>query len=170
MRSKVALVVIVVLTLGWVAAMACGNHCQGGPCHKGKNNGECAGLRAHCNLTEVQRQTVREKVREMRDAGASRDEIRSTVREMLRSYGIEIPKDAHCQRRSIMLKLNDEERQAIRDKVRQMRDAGASRQEIRTEVIEMMKGFGIDISLSSPAQTQNQSESITWGKMKSQYR
>ena len=42
-------------------------------------------------LTEEQREAVHTMVMEMREAGASREEIHAAVRDMLERYGIEVP-------------------------------------------------------------------------------
>jgi hypothetical protein len=43
-------------------------------------------------LTEEQREAIHARVRELREAGASREDIHEAVREMFEGYGIEIPK------------------------------------------------------------------------------
>lgn len=50
--------------------------------------------RPRCNLTDEQRETIRLKVQEMREAGAGRKEIRSEITAMLWEWGIEAPE---CQ-------------------------------------------------------------------------
>ena len=42
-------------------------------------------------LTEEQRTAVREKVKEMREAGASKEEIRKEIGTMLKEFGVELP-------------------------------------------------------------------------------
>ncbi|TET83644.1 T9SS type A sorting domain-containing protein, partial [candidate division TA06 bacterium] len=96
-------------------------------------------------LTEDQSKAVKEKVKEMRDRGASRKEIRAAMNEMLKGYGIELPerRARGRGRRKLMEKLTDEQRKAVREKVKGMRDEGASRKEIRAAVREMLKGYGV---------------------------
>jgi hypothetical protein len=47
--------------------------------------------RPRADLTDEQRAAIREKVAEMKEAGVTRKEIRTTVKEMLEGYGIEVP-------------------------------------------------------------------------------
>ena len=58
------------------------------------------GRRYHADLTDEQRIAIREKVAEMRESGAKREEIRTTVVEMLKEYGIEVPGKTIANRRS----------------------------------------------------------------------
>ncbi len=104
-------------------------------------------------LTEQQRQTIREKEKELRTQGASRKEVRAKVAEMLKAYGVEMPPDGfkrHGPRGlgpwdpCFTADLTDEQRTAIRETTKKMRSQGATRQEIRTQVDEMLKGYGIE--------------------------
>ena len=56
--------------------------------------------RPHADLTDEQRIAIREKVAEMRESGAKREEIRTTVVEMLKRYGIAGIGDARTPRRA----------------------------------------------------------------------
>ena len=101
------------------------------------------------DLTKEQRKAVQEKIKEMRSQGASREEIHTAVAEMLKGYGIEVPEKGRGpfgfgrQLDSLGVNLTDEQRQAIRDKIREMRSQDASREEIHAAVAEMLKGYGI---------------------------
>ncbi len=99
-------------------------------------------------LTEEQRAAIQEKTTEMREAGASRKEIRETVAEMLGEYGIEVP-DAWFNRlgkgNHLCPDLTDEQRAAIREKVAEMKETGASREEIREAVAEILKEYGVEL-------------------------
>ena len=56
------------------------------------DNGEkssCPYNRRLYDLTDEQREAIRQKVQEMRAAGASREEIQATITEMLQEWGIE---------------------------------------------------------------------------------
>jgi DNA-binding transcriptional regulator YhcF (GntR family) len=103
------------------------------------------------DLTEEQRDAVEEKMKEMRDQGASREEIRSAVAEMLKGYGIEVPEDWHGPigfghgKAGFKANLTEEQREAIREKVKEMRSQGASGEEIRAAKAEMLKGYGIEL-------------------------
>ncbi len=103
------------------------------------------------NLTEEQREAVQEKTKEMRSQGATREEIHTAVAEMLKGYGIEVPDDCHGPigfghgKIGFKANLTEEQREAIRDKTKEMRDQDATREEIRDAVAEMLKGYGIEV-------------------------
>ena len=107
-------------------------------------------------LTDDQKVAIKEKVESLREEGASREEIHTEVSAMLKEYGIEIPDDRREYRgkrgrRSEMgwmhfsEELNDEQRNAIREKVKTMHEDGASREEIHEQVESMLKEYGIEI-------------------------
>jgi len=119
------------------------------PEHQGK--GPRGGFRgSFSGLTKEQRKAVREKIGEMRNQGASRQEIRTAVRELFEGYGIDLPehqgKGPRGGFRGFFSGLTEEQRKAVREKIGEMRDQGASRQEIRTAVREMLEGYGIQLS------------------------
>lgn len=169
MRKLFCLVFLTAVLSTWIAAMASGSDFEGRHCRR-EANLERIRSRACYKLTEEQCEAIQKRIRQMRSEGASRDDIISTVREMLHSFGVEKPKHAYHQRRYIMSQLSDEQRQAVRQKINQMREAGATREQIRTQVMEMIKEFGIEIPLSSKAPSENRSQRATWGSIKSQYR
>jgi DNA-binding transcriptional regulator YhcF (GntR family) len=106
----------------------------------------------HNQLNEEQRTEIREKIDELKNQGASREEIHQTVSEMLKGYGIEPPENGFKGLRPGMhhgmhfpdLNLNEEQREAIRVKIDAMREDGAGREEIHQTVSEMLKGYGIE--------------------------
>lgn len=99
------------------------------------------------NLTDEQRQTLREKTKEMRSQGSTREEIHAAVAEMLKGYGIEVPEDCagpHGQG-GFGANLTDEQREAIQEKIREMKSQGATPGEIHSAKVEMLKGFGVEL-------------------------
>ncbi|MGB2990467.1 MAG: FlgD immunoglobulin-like domain containing protein, partial [Candidatus Zixiibacteriota bacterium] len=103
------------------------------------------------DLTDEQRQALREKIKEMQSQDATREEIRAAKAEMLKGYGIELP-DNRGERRGFGhgrggfgADLTDEQRQTLREKVREMRSQDASREEIRTAIDEMLQEYGFDL-------------------------
>ncbi len=130
-------------------------------------------------LTEEQRDAVHELVAGMREAGATHEEIRDAVHEMLAGWGIELPDRVgqhRDHRREIFEQLTEEQRRAVRDRVREMRETGASREEIRATVREMLEGFGVDLLESSsgaplPETLESQNaRSATWGEIKGSFK
>jgi DNA-binding transcriptional regulator YhcF (GntR family) len=103
------------------------------------------------NLTDEQRQAVQEKIEEMKSQDATREEIHSAVAEMLKGYGIEVPEDWHGPigfgpgKARFQANLTEEQREAVRDKIKEMRSRNASREEIHTAVTEMLKSYGIEM-------------------------
>ena len=104
------------------------------------------------DLTEDQRQAVNDKITEMREEGATREEIRVAVSEMLEGYGIKLPENWRLPggRRGLgpggfWENLTEEQRQAVNDKIAEMREEGATREEIRAAVAEMLEGYGIEL-------------------------
>ena len=103
------------------------------------------------DMTQEQREAVRDMIQEMRDQGATREEIRSAVAEMLEGYGIEVPENwpgpfgfGH-NRGGFWKDLNKEQRDAVHEKIKEMREEGATREEIRAAVAEMLEGYGIEV-------------------------
>jgi len=106
------------------------------------------------DLTDEQRQQIeeqRQQIAEMKEAGATRDEIKAAVeelQELLEGFGIEVPDDRKKDRgkgRVGKSSLTDEQRQQIDDTVAEMKEAGATRDEIKVAVEELLKGFGIEV-------------------------
>lgn len=98
------------------------------------------------NLTEEQREAVREKMKEMRSQGSTREEIHTAVAEMFKGYGVELPQNlgkAHPEKH-FLGNLTEEQREAVQNKIKELRNQGASHEEIRTAVVEMLKGYGIE--------------------------
>ncbi len=107
-------------------------------------------------LSEEQLQAIEEKVKTLREEGASREEIHTEVSAMLKEYGIEVPEDgerfkgrrSHHPGRGWMHfsdELSDEQKKAIHEKVKAMKDEGASKQEIHKQVETMLKTYGVEI-------------------------
>ena len=110
------------------------------------------GFRA--DLTDEQRQALREKKEELRNQGANREEIRDAVAEMLKGYGIELPekwREGHGFHPfgpgpgGFWCDLTDEQREAVHEKKKELRNQGATRKEIRDAVAEMLEGYGIEL-------------------------
>lgn len=90
-------------------------------------------------LTDDQRTAIREKVQELRDNGATREEIRTEVGTMLEDWGIEVPErtgERSGRSDGPFADLSEEQRAAIRETIKTMREDGATREEIRTAVLQ----------------------------------
>jgi len=106
------------------------------------------------DLTEEQRQAVHDKMEEMREQGATREEIHTAIKELLEGYGIELPENWRLPRGprgfghgpgGFWADLTEEQRQAIHDKMEEMREQGATREEIHTAITEMLQAYGINV-------------------------
>ena len=118
------------------------------------------------DLTDEQRQTLREKTKEMQSQGATREEIRAAKAEMLKGYGIEVSEDWHGPigfghgKVGFKANLTDEQKEAVRVKIKEMRSQGATRKEIRAKVAELLEGFGIE----SPGDSESSSSENASGE------
>jgi len=172
MRKTVMVILILVAVVAMSAAVVYGGRGERG----GRGGHRLAGL------TEEQRSEVHELVSGMWEAGASRDEIHAAVRELLQSWGIEMPDrpegEGHGRRHKLMEQLTEEQREAVHALVTEMREAGASRDEIHAAVRELLQSWGIE--MPDPPEgddAQNQSlispgagESATWGEIKGDFK
>ncbi len=105
-------------------------------------------------LTEEQRKEVHDKIQELRSQGKSQEETAALVAEMLTNWGVDVPdgfiENFSAQRRGMFLlhiwsQLTEEQKQAIKDKREEMKNAGATSQEIREAIRKMLKEFGFDL-------------------------
>jgi Spy/CpxP family protein refolding chaperone len=113
------------------------------------------------NLTEEQREAVKNKIEELRKQDASREEIHVAVVEMLKGYGVDVPEDwpgppgrgdLGPGHRGFWTNLTEEQREAVKSKIEEMRGQGATREEIRAAVNEMIQGYGIESPGNSTSQ------------------
>jgi Spy/CpxP family protein refolding chaperone len=114
------------------------------------------------DLTEEQREAVKAKMKDMRSQNAKPEEIHSAVAEMLKGYGIEMPEKGWGHfgfgrmGGSWGVNLTDEQREAVRDKIEEMRSQGAKREEIRSAIDKMIQSFG-----NNPPENSENLSSVT---------
>jgi DNA-binding transcriptional MerR regulator len=168
MRKRMNLILVAALAIA-IGAGAVAYAGRGGRCER---RGPVGSM-----LTEEQRAEIRAMVTEMRDAGASPEDIHAAVRSKMEGYGIEVPEDfgKHRPRHRIFSQLTEEQRETIHAKLREMREAGASREEIHAAVREMLKSFGIDLPEAgedgSPLPLgESKGRGVYWGRIKGQFR
>ena len=113
-------------------------------------------MRFSDQLSEDQMNTINEKVKTLRKNGASREEIHTEVTRMLKEYGVDLP-DNFGRHRKMIENLTTEQRRAVRVKMREMRENGATPEEIRNEIRKMLQEFGIDESDDQTNQTSQTS-------------
>jgi len=96
------------------------------------------------DLTDEQREAIEQKVQEMREAGASREEIRAEINAMLEEWGVEVP-EFHGPTPPWLGNLTDEQRAEIDQIVQDMKEAGATREEIKAAVDAKLEEWGIEV-------------------------
>jgi len=100
------------------------------------------------NLTDEQRESVKAKIKEMRNQNATPEETHTAITEMLKGYGIEVPEDWHGpigfgpKRDRFGANLTVEQKSAVREKIKEMKSQGAKREEIRSAIDKMIQSFG----------------------------
>ena len=105
-------------------------------------------------LTEEQKEALKKEASDLWNVGASREEIIDSLSDMLESYGIELPENwknkamhfssmkGHSR---FKLQLSDEQKEAIREKMKNLHEQGASPEEFNHTVRTMLQDFGVDI-------------------------
>ena len=106
------------------------------------------------DLTKEQREAIRNTITEMQEQGATREEIHEAVTELLEGFGIELPENwgkgpPHSPGfgpgpAPFLGDLTDEQRTALRQKMREMREQGATREEIREAMVDMLEEYGLE--------------------------
>ena len=100
--------------------------------------------RQHSELTAEQRDAIKSKVTQLKAAEAKPEEIRQAVGQMLQGFGID-PAQGKGKGRKPFDQLTEEQKSQIDGKVKELRQAGANRQEIREQVNGMLEGFGLEV-------------------------
>ena len=100
--------------------------------------------RQHSELTAEQRDAIKSKVTQLKAAEAKPEEIRQAVGQMLQGFGID-PTQRKGKGRKPFDQLTEEQKSQIDGKVKELRQAGANRQEIREQVNDMLEGFGLEV-------------------------
>lgn len=103
-------------------------------------------------LTPEQKDQLHEMVSEMRESDAGRQEIHLAVRELLVSWGVDVPErgeggngQGHFGNPPFMDQLSEDQQDQLHQLRKSMRGEDASREEIRGAVQEMLDNWGIDI-------------------------
>lgn len=105
-------------------------------------------------LTEEQKAEMKNLIQSMRDQDADRKDIHEAVKAKLKEWGFEPPKGG-TRRRGFGLvgrggrggfwgKLSDDQKKVLNEKITELRNQDATREEIRAAVQELLKTWGID--------------------------
>lgn len=96
-------------------------------------------------LTDEQIAELEELVQTMKDEGANHKEIRDAVHSKLAEWGIDTPnRREHRKFRDFGDQLNEAQRQELHALAQQLKEDGASRQEIRDAVHAKLEEWGIE--------------------------
>lgn len=136
---------MVILTLSSLAQASGPRGHRRGPASKGVE-ARTHTKRHPLELTSEQRQAIDSKVKEMREAEANYSEIKSTINQMLKAFGVEPLESRRGHKRGgFFAQLTEEQKLQIDGEVKEMREAGASRQEIRQQINAMLVELGIEV-------------------------
>jgi len=94
-------------------------------------------------LTDDQREELKQTLEDMKEAGATQEEIREAVNAKLDEWGIEVPENPRCS--NFMDQLTEEQREELQEKMQELRESGASREEMMEARLKLLKEFGIDM-------------------------
>jgi biotin operon repressor len=97
-------------------------------------------------LTDEQREEIMDTMREMRQAGASREEIKAAVDAKLKQWGIEVPDEPEPRLPPWMSHLTEEQREEIRQLLESLRKSGVGPKEAREAIKAKLSGWGIKVS------------------------
>jgi hypothetical protein len=101
-------------------------------------------------LTDDQKQQLQAKVKELRARKATPDETRAAIGQMLKGWGVYLPKGdtaggAPAARGSnIGPKLTPDQKAQLGAKMKELHEKGASRDDILAAYRKMLRGWGID--------------------------
>ena len=105
-------------------------------------------------LTEEQRDALHSMIQEMRDQGDEQEAIHNAVKEKLEGWGVDLPDDWEGRggmfrfggkRFGFDDRLTEDQRRALREKITQLKEQGASRQEVHDTVGQLFDEWGIEI-------------------------
>ncbi len=92
-------------------------------------------------LTPEQREQLKDMIAELKEDGASKEEIREAVVEQLKEWGVERPQRPG---NGIFQQLTPEQREQLKDMIAELKEDGASKEEIHKAVVEQLKEWGVE--------------------------
>jgi hypothetical protein len=98
----------------------------------------------HSQLSSEQQKAVADKFQELWEQGLAHKEIHQEISQMLEEYGIQLPERKRQPKQTWEDQLSNEQRANIRQKRKELAEAGASRQEIHEQIQSMLKEYGIE--------------------------
>ncbi|MBO3754871.1 MAG: hypothetical protein FGF53_08380 [Candidatus Brockarchaeota archaeon] len=97
------------------------------------------------NFTDVQEQEIRQLIQNMKDSGASREDVMNAVKSKLAGWEIELHGNRKPRNQPWALNLTDAQREEIQQLVQEMKRAGLSRQKIREEIDAKLEKWRVKI-------------------------
>ena len=101
----------------------------------------------HSQLTAEQQEAIKSKVSQMKEAEATSEVIKQTVDQMILDFGVNSTQRKDKGRRkgrNLFDQLTDEQKSQIEAKVKEIREAGADRREIRKQMATILEEFGLE--------------------------
>ena len=101
----------------------------------------------HSQLTAEQREAIKSKVSQMKEAEATSKEIKQTVDQMMLDFGVNPAQRKDKGRRkgwNPFDQLTEEQKSQVEAKVKEIREAGADRREIRKQIATRLEEFGLE--------------------------
>ena len=99
------------------------------------------GARFSLQLTDEQKTALKAKIDELKEAGATHAEIREAIGAELEALGVELPERGLGRLGSL---LTEEQQTALKAKIDALKEAGASREDIRAAVDAELEALGIE--------------------------
>jgi DNA-binding transcriptional regulator YhcF (GntR family) len=96
-------------------------------------------------LTDEQKEEIKEIIKELKDNGASKEEIKEAIDSKLEEWGIEVLDKGMRQHPPWMPELTDEQKEEIKELIDRMRDSGATKEEIKEAIGLKLEEWGIEI-------------------------
>jgi len=96
-------------------------------------------------LTDEQRQEIRDLLEEFRESGETREEVKVAIDSKLTEWGIEVPEEGMRKRPPWMPELTDEQKEKIKELVEELKESGATKKEIKEAVGLKLEEWGIEI-------------------------
>ena len=102
------------------------------------------------NLTDEQKEELTATMNQLREDGATREEIREAVTAKLTEWGIEVPEFEGPRLPPWTSDLTDEQKEELTATMNQLREDGATREEIREAVTAKLTEWGIEVPEENP--------------------
>jgi hypothetical protein len=97
------------------------------------------------NLTDEQKEEITTTMNELRESGATREEIRDAITAKLTEWGIEVPEFKEPRLPPWTSNLTDEQKEEITTTMNELRESGATREEIRDAITAKLTEWGIEV-------------------------